>query len=96
MIGMIGVRIVPCAYWVWDKRWLLQVFLLYLHVLFFMNAGSNPHSGPDKTARHESISRLRFSAFVHGEFLPKSSFSNKAKERRRDMDSCFAVLSGPE
>ncbi len=30
--------------------------------------------------RHESVSRPCSSAFVHGEFLPNSSFSNKAKE----------------
>ena len=61
-----------------------------------MNADSNPYSGPDKTTKHESISRLRSSAFIHGEFLPNSSFSIKGEERRHDMDSCLAVLSGPE
>ena len=31
---------------------------LWTHVLPFMNADSNPYSGPDKTARHESISSI--------------------------------------
>ena len=43
----------------------------------------------------ESISRLRSSAFVHSAFSPNSSFFlNIEEERRHDMDSCEAVLSG--
>ena len=42
----------------------------------------------------ESISRLRSSAFVHSAFSSNSSFFLNFEERRHDMDSCDAVLSG--
>ena len=54
----------------------------------------SPYSGPDKTARYESIPYVFVLLLgVHTEFLSSFSFSNKAKERKCDRDSSLFVLT---
>ena len=54
-----------------------------------MNA--DPYSGPDKKARHKSISRLRSFALFENEELGKNSVRTKAEERRHGFMSCCFV-----
>ena len=59
-----------------------------------MNADPNPYPDQDKTARHESISRLRSYAFVHNEYFGKircelRSELMKAEGQRQDIVSCL-------
>ena len=46
----------------------------------YILTGPNPYPDPDKTARHESISRLRSSAFVQNEY-----FGKIRRERRTEL-----------
>jgi hypothetical protein len=54
---------------------------LWIHVPLFMNASLITLHSPSKTARHETISRLCYSAFVQNQV--------HNEERRRDFDSSF-------
>ena len=62
-----------------------------------MNAG--PNSYPDKTARHESISRLRnSSAFIKNEYFGKirRELRSERKQKNKDgsfMSRCFVRVS---
>jgi hypothetical protein len=69
-----------------------------------MNADPNPYPDQDKTARHESISRLRSSSFVHNEkfakILAKFAVNFVPNEDRRTktgysfMSRCFFLDQG--
>ena len=59
---------------------------LEIHVLLFVNADTNPYPDQDKTARHESISRLRSSAFVHNEYFGKIRCELRSARRQKDKD----------
>jgi hypothetical protein len=49
---------------------------------------------PDKTARRESISRLRSSAFVQNEYFGKICRELRSERRQQNKTSCLAVLLG--
>jgi hypothetical protein len=82
-----------CAYWV-GRHWCLHN--VSSHLSLFMNTDHKSCPDPEKTARHETISRLCPSAFVQNEFhneICQSIRCERRQRRRRDMDSCLAVLS---
>jgi hypothetical protein len=68
------------------------VYIRYLwsgvkSVLLFMNADPSPYPDQDKTVRHESISRLRSSAFVHNEYsVGKIRCELRSERRQKDKD----------
>jgi hypothetical protein len=59
---------------------------LEIRVLLFMNADPSPYPDQDKTARRESISRLRSSAFVHNEYFGKIRCELRSERRQKDKD----------
>jgi hypothetical protein len=59
---------------------------LEFRVFINMNADPSPYPDQDKTARHESISRLRSSAFVHNEYFGKIRFELRSERRQKDKD----------
>jgi hypothetical protein len=53
----------------------------------------NPCPDQDKTARHESISRLRSSAFVHNEYFGKIRCELRSEQRQKDRDGIYSIMS---
>ena len=51
-----------------------------------MNADPNPYPDHDKTARHESISRLRSSALLRNEYFGKIRCELRSERRQKDKD----------
>jgi hypothetical protein len=51
-----------------------------------MNADPSPYPDQDKTARHESISSLRFSAFVHNEYSGKIRRELRSERKQKAKD----------
>jgi hypothetical protein len=58
-----------------------------------MNADPNPYPDQDKTARRESISRLRSSAFVHNEYFGKIRCELRSERRQKDKDGIYSFMS---
>jgi hypothetical protein len=84
-----------CAYWVGRHWWLFSVSS---RVSLFMNTDPNSYHDPEKNSETwnyiPSLSFcLRSERRSSKRIFPKYSLWTKAEERRRDMDSCLAVLS---
>ena len=58
-----------------------------------MNVDANPNPDPDKTARHEALSHLRYSTFVQNEYFSKIRRERRSELRQKNKDVIEPLVS---